>query len=95
MFSKQGRKSFLSSIAEDGGAAPNVKGNGKSESVGKIVKSVFENSWNVLFALVSVVLIYILTKLFYMQRRIRDLESRPPVDDITLRGSIRDQLRIN
>lgn len=92
MFSKQGRKSFLSSIAEDGGAAPNVKGNGKSESVGKIVKSVFENSWNVLFALVSVVLIYILTKLFYMQRRIRDLESRPPVDDITLRGSIRDQL---
>ena len=91
MFSKQGRKSFLSSIAEDGGA-PNVKGNGKSESVGKIVKSVFENSWNVLFGLVSVVLIYILTKLFYMQRRIRDLESRPPVDDITLRGSIRDQL---
>jgi outer membrane biosynthesis protein TonB len=40
----------------------------------------------------SILLLYSLSRIISLQRRVRDLESRPPVDDIVMRGMIRQQI---
>lgn len=50
------------------------------------------NTWIVVAAAGGVLLLYAISRIVSMQRRIKDLESRPPVDDIILRGMIRHQL---
>ena len=51
-----------------------------------------ETIWFILAIFGGVLLLYALARLVSVQRRLRDLESKPPVDDITLRGAIRVQL---
>ena len=40
----------------------------------------------------SILLLYSLSRIIALHRRVKDLEARPPVDDIVMRGLIRNQL---
>jgi len=40
----------------------------------------------------GILLLYCLSRLIALQRRVRDIESRPPVDDIVMRGMIRQEV---
>jgi hypothetical protein len=40
----------------------------------------------------SILLLYSLSRIIALHRRVKDLEARPPVDDIVMRGLIRSQL---
>ena len=50
------------------------------------------NFWTVLFVSGGVLVLYSLSRIIALQRRVRDLEARPPVDDIVMRGMIRQQV---
>jgi hypothetical protein len=51
-----------------------------------------DNSWTLAFVCVGVLLLYSLSRIIALHRRLRDLEARPPVDDIVMRGMIRQQV---
>ena len=53
-----------------------------------------ESSSSLVIAAVAggVLLLYCLSRLIALQRRVRDIESRPPVDDIVMRGMIRQEV---
>jgi hypothetical protein len=89
MFSKPIRKQFLSSIPE----IPELseKMTLKNSFVSKGLKSI-ESYWYVIVAFFGMLLLYGMARIISLQRRVRDLEARPPVDEITLRGAIRLQL---
>lgn len=50
------------------------------------------NAWTLAAVSGGVLLLYSLSRLIALQRRVRDLEARPPVDDIVMRGMIRQQV---
>lgn len=50
------------------------------------------NTWILAAVSGGVLLLYSLSRIIALQRRVRDLESRPPVDDIVMRGMIRQQV---
>ena len=50
------------------------------------------NFWTVLFVSGGILVLYSLSRIIALQRRVRDLEARPPVDDIVMRGIIRQQV---
>ena len=50
------------------------------------------NFWTVLFVSGGILVLYSLSRIIAIQRRVRDLEARPPVDDIVMRGLIRQQV---
>ena len=77
------KKTFLSTVAED---VPKPKWFRFSFS------KVLENYWYVAAAFISFFVIYGMSKFLSLQRRVRELELRPPVDDIALRGAVRLQL---
>jgi len=52
----------------------------------------FNNTWTLVAVAGSVLLLYAISRIIALQRRVRDLESRPPVDDIVMRGAIRQQV---
>ena len=51
-----------------------------------------ESYWYILVVFFGMLLLYAMARIISLQRRVRDLEARPPVDDITLRGAVRLQL---
>lgn len=51
-----------------------------------------DNSWTLAFVCVGVLLLYSLSRIIALHRRLRDVEARPPVDDIVMRGMIRQQV---
>lgn len=51
-----------------------------------------ESYWYILLVFFGMLLVYAFARIISLQRRVRDLEARPPVDDITLRGAVRLQL---
>ena len=56
------------------------------------MSEVSDNSWTLAFVCVGVLLLYSLSRIIALHRRLRDLEARPPVDDIVMRGMIRQQV---
>lgn len=50
------------------------------------------NAFTLVAIAASILLLYSLSRIISLQRRVRDLESRPPVDDIVMRGMIRQQI---
>jgi hypothetical protein len=50
------------------------------------------NTWILAAVSGGVLLLYSLSRIIALQRRVRDLEARPPVDDIVMRGMIRQQV---
>lgn len=50
------------------------------------------NGWLLAAVAGGVLLLYSLSRLVALQRRVRDLEARPPVDDIVMRGMIRREV---
>lgn len=58
-----------------------------------IKKSKINDNW-LLFVLAScLLLLYTISRIISLSRRIRDLEARPPVDEIILRGLIRQEVQ--
>jgi len=51
-----------------------------------------DNAWTLVAVSGGVLLLYSLSRIIALQRRVRDLEARPPVDDIVMRGMIRQQV---
>lgn len=58
---------------------------------GKALKSL-EPYLYILAVFFGMLILYAMARIISLQRRVRDLEARPPVDDITLRGAVRLQL---
>jgi hypothetical protein len=77
------KKQFLSTIPELPPSVPEV--------TSKKWKF-FEQYLYILGVFFGLLLLYALARIISLQRRVRDLEARPPVDDITLRGAVRLQL---
>jgi hypothetical protein len=50
------------------------------------------NSWMLAAIVGGILVLYSLSRIISMQRRLRDLEARPPVDDIVMRGMIRHEV---
>jgi hypothetical protein len=50
------------------------------------------NAWTLVAVSGSILLLYAISRIIALQRRVRDLESRPPIDDIVMRGAIRQQV---
>jgi hypothetical protein len=50
------------------------------------------NAWTLVAVSGGILLLYCMSRIIAMQRRVRDLEARPPVDDILMRGMIRQQV---
>jgi hypothetical protein len=50
------------------------------------------NAWTLVAIAGSILLLYTLSRIISLQRRVRDLEARPPVDDIVMRGMVRQQV---
>jgi len=50
------------------------------------------NAWTLAAVSGGILLLYSLSRIIALQRRVRDLEARPPVDDIVMRGMIRQQV---
>ena len=50
------------------------------------------NAWTLAAVSGGLLLLYSLSRIISLQTRVRDLESRPPVDDIIMRGMIRAQI---
>jgi hypothetical protein len=78
------KKQFLSTIPELPGSELDLKSTKKWKAI--------ENYWYLLAVFFGLLLLYALARIISLQRRVRDLEARPPVDDITLRGAVRLQL---
>jgi len=58
-----------------------------------IKKSKINDNW-LLFVLAScLLLLYTISRIISLSRRIRDVEARPPVDEIVLRGLIRQEVQ--
>ena len=57
-----------------------------------VIENELNNSWLVTAVAGGILLLYSLSRLIALQRRVRDLESRPPVDDIVMRGMIRQEV---
>ena len=51
------------------------------------------NTWVLAAVVGGILVLYSLSRIISLQRRIRDLEGRPPVDDIVMRGMIRHEVR--
>ena len=51
------------------------------------------NAWVLAAVVGGILVLYSLSRIISLQRRIRDLEGRPPVDDIVMRGMIRHEVR--
>lgn len=84
------KKQFLSSIPEVFEEMNNGTQATKRSWLG-LGKSV-ESYWYILVVFFGMLLLYAMARIISLQRRVRDLEARPPVDDITLRGAVRLQL---
>lgn len=84
------RKEFLSSIPE----IPELPDSIKSKSMSHLSKGwkFIESYWYIIVSFFGMLLVYAMARIISLQRRVRDLESRPPVDEITLRGAVRLQL---
>ena len=78
------KKQFLSTIPELPVSELDLKSTKKWKAI--------ENYWYLLAVFFGLLLLYALARIISLQRRVRDLEARPPVDDITLRGAVRLQL---
>jgi hypothetical protein len=78
------KKQFLSTIPELPVSEVDLKSTKKWKAI--------ENYWYLLAVFFGLLLLYALARIISLQRRVRDLEARPPVDDITLRGAVRLQL---
>jgi len=80
------KKQFLSSI-------PEVMESNQVLRSGatKVLKSL-EPYLYILAVFFGMLILYAMARIISLQRRVRDLEARPPVDDITLRGAVRLQL---
>jgi len=50
------------------------------------------NSWTLVIIAGCILLLYSMSRLIALQRRVRDIEARPPVDDIVMRGMIRQHV---
>lgn len=50
------------------------------------------SNWTLVAVAGGILLLYSLSRIIALQRRVRDLEARPPVDDIVMRGMIRQQV---
>lgn len=55
-------------------------------------ESDLNNSWILAAVVGGVLVLYSLSRIINLQRRIRDLESKPPIDDIVMRGLIRHEV---
>jgi len=77
------KKQFLSSIPETMEIPQVIRG--------KALKSL-EPYLYILAVFFGMLILYAMARIISLQRRVRDLEARPPVDDITLRGAVRLQL---
>jgi hypothetical protein len=51
-----------------------------------------DNAWTLVAVSGGILLLYSISRIIALQRRVRDLEARPPVDDIVMRGMIRQQV---
>ena len=51
-----------------------------------------ENAWILTAVAGGVLLLYSISRIISLQKRVKDLEARPPVDDIVMRGMIRQQV---
>ena len=49
-------------------------------------------AWTLVAIAGSILLLYSLSRIISLQRRVRDLEARPPVDDIVMRGMVRKEV---
>lgn len=79
------KKQFLSSIPET------MESNQLMRGSAKVWKSL-EPYLYILAVFFGMLILYAMARIISLQRRVRDLEARPPVDDITLRGAVRLQL---
>ena len=84
------KKQFLSSIPETMEIPQVARGSGGS-GTSKALKSL-EPYLYILAVFFGMLILYAMARIISLQRRVRDLEARPPVDDITLRGAVRLQL---
>ena len=50
------------------------------------------NTWTLVAVSGGILLLYCMSRIIALQRRVRDVEARPPVDDIVMRGMIRQQV---
>lgn len=62
-----------------------------SQDVESVVPDV-TNSWILAAVIGGILVLYSLSRIISLQRRVRDLEARPPVDDIVMKGLIRHEV---
>lgn len=56
-------------------------------------KSKITDNWFLFLLAGSLLLLYTISRLISLSRRVKDVESRPPVDEIILRGLIRQEVQ--
>ena len=86
------KKQFLSSIPEVFEEMQHTNGTQATKRSWLGLGKTVESYWYILVVFFGMLLLYAMARIISLQRRVRDLEARPPVDDITLRGAVRLQL---
>jgi hypothetical protein len=89
---KKMKKQFLSSIPEVFEEMQHTNGTQATKRSWLGLGKTVESYWYILVVFFGMLLLYAMARIISLQRRVRDLEARPPVDDITLRGAVRLQL---